>query len=48
MRLHKSESVVRDLFAKAQIEVNGTQPYDLQVNDERTDHVLSILICAIS
>ncbi|MFC1481308.1 cyclopropane fatty acyl phospholipid synthase [Candidatus Neomarinimicrobiota bacterium] len=35
MRLHKSESIVRDLFAKAQIEVNGTQPYDLQVNDKR-------------
>ena len=35
MKLHSSESIVRDLFAQAQIEINGSQPYDLQVNDER-------------
>ena len=35
MRLHKSESIVNELFAQADIEVNGTQPYDLQVNDKR-------------
>ena len=35
MRLHKSESIVRNLFNTAKIEMNGTQPYDIQVNDNR-------------
>lgn len=35
MAMAKSESVIKDLFALAEIEVDGSNPWDIQVHDDR-------------
>lgn len=41
MAKSKSEMIVRSLFEKADIHINGSNPWDIQVRDERMfDHIL--------
>ncbi len=40
--MNKSENIIRSLLESADIEVNGSDPWDIQVNDQRLyDRVLA-------
>ena len=48
MRSSKDEKIVRDLFALAGIEIDNSNPWDIQVNDQRFYRMwrFYLLLCA--